>query len=131
MKHTHSLVVEDSPLTPFLKKLTVYTSGGPFLDGYILTIIGMALLQLEPQLHLDTFWTGLIGAAALVGLLVGGIIFGYVTDLTINDTMMISTIITFLGLMVCVVWAPETKGLTLKEASSVALLQINKVPDWK
>ncbi|MDF2874936.1 MAG: ygcS 2, partial [Sporomusa sp.] len=27
--------VEDSPLTPFLKRLTVYTSGGPFLDGYI------------------------------------------------------------------------------------------------
>jgi putative MFS transporter len=77
-----SLVVEDSPLTPFLKKLTAYTSGGPFLDGYILTIIGMALIQLEPQLHLDTFWTGLIGAAALVGLLAGGAIFGYVTDLT-------------------------------------------------
>lgn len=82
MKKAQSLVVEDSPLTPFLKKLTVYTSGGPFLDGYILTIIGMALLQLGPQLHLDTFWTGLIGAAALVGLLVGGAIFGYVTDLT-------------------------------------------------
>ena len=76
-----SLVVEDSPLTPFLKKLTVYTSGGPFLDGYILTIIGMALLQLTPQLQLDTFWTGMIGTAALIGLLVGGAIFGYVTDL--------------------------------------------------
>ncbi len=83
MKHTYqSLVVEDSPLTPFLKRLTIYTSGGPFLDGYILTIIGMALLQLEPQLHLDTFWTGMIGAAALIGLLVGGALFGYVTDLT-------------------------------------------------
>ncbi|WP_371381288.1 MFS transporter [Sporomusa aerivorans] len=77
-----SLAVEDSPLTPFLKRLTAYTSGGPFLDGYILTIIGMALLQLEPQLRLDAFWTGLIGAAALIGLLVGGAIFGYVTDLT-------------------------------------------------
>lgn len=81
-KAAQSLVVENSPLTPFLKKLTAYTSGGPFLDGYILTIIGMALLQLEPQLQLDTFWTGLIGAAALVGLLIGGAIFGYVTDLT-------------------------------------------------
>lgn len=81
-KTAQSFVVEDSPLTPFLKKLTAYTSGGPFLDGYILTIIGMALLQLEPWLQLDTFWTGLIGAAALVGLLAGGAIFGYVTDLT-------------------------------------------------
>ncbi|SMC33524.1 MFS transporter [Sporomusa malonica] len=78
----HSPCIEDSPLTPFLRKLTVYTSGGPFLDGYILTIIGMALLQLEPELQLDALWTGMIGAAALIGLLVGGAIFGYVTDLT-------------------------------------------------
>jgi len=82
-----SLGIEDSPLTPFLKKLTIYTSGGPFLDGYILTIIGMALLQLEPQLQLDTFWTAMIGAAALIGLLVGGAIFGYVTDLIGRQVM--------------------------------------------
>ncbi|QDR79418.1 MFS transporter [Sporomusa termitida] len=81
-KTTHLPGVEDSPLTPFLKKLAVYTSGGPFLDGYILTIIGMALLQLQPELQLDSFWTGMIGAAALIGLLVGGAVFGYVTDLT-------------------------------------------------
>ena len=50
--------VEDSALTPFLKRLTVYSSGGPFLDGYVLVIIGIALIQLEPQLGLDAFWTG-------------------------------------------------------------------------
>src|SRR5579863_9608822 len=74
-------IVEESPLTPFLKRLTLYSSGGPFLDGYILVIIGIALMQLGPQLKLDNFWKGLIGASALVGLLVGGAVFGYVTDL--------------------------------------------------
>jgi putative MFS transporter len=73
--------VEESPLTPFLKRLTLYSSGGPFLDGYILVIIGIALMQLGPQLRLDTFWKGLVGASALVGVLVGGAVFGYVTDL--------------------------------------------------
>lgn len=73
--------VEDSPFTPFLMKLTVYSSGGPFLDGYILVIIGIALMQLGPELQLDTFWTGMIGAAALAGLFLGGAVFGYVTDL--------------------------------------------------
>jgi Sugar phosphate permease len=73
--------VEDSPFTPFLMKLSVYSSGGPFLDGYILVIIGIALIQLGPALQLDTFWTGMIGAAALVGLFLGGAVFGYVTDL--------------------------------------------------
>jgi len=74
-------VVEEAALTPFLKRLTLYSSGGPFLDGYILVIIGIALIQLGPQLSLGDVWTGLIGAAALVGLLLGGIVFGYVTDL--------------------------------------------------
>ena len=73
--------VEESPFTPFLMKLTAYSSGGPFLDGYILVIIGIALIQLGPALQLDTFWTGMIGAAALAGLFLGGAVFGYVTDL--------------------------------------------------
>jgi len=73
--------VEESPLTPFLKRLTLYSSGGPFLDGYILVIIGIALIQLGPQLRLNNFWEGLVGASALVGLLVGGAAFGFVTDL--------------------------------------------------
>lgn len=77
----HPSLVEESPLTPFLKRLTLYSSGGPFLDGYVLVIIGIALIQLDPQLKLDNFWEGLIGASALVGVLVGGAAFGYVTDL--------------------------------------------------
>jgi MFS transporter, putative metabolite transport protein len=73
--------IEDSTFTPFLRKMTIFSSGGPFLDGYILVIIGVALVQLGPQLHLSTFQSALIGASALAGLFVGGAIFGYVTDL--------------------------------------------------
>jgi putative MFS transporter len=74
-------LVEESNFTPFLKRLTLYASGGPFLDGYILVIIGIALVQLDPQLKLGSFWEGLVGASALVGLMVGGASLGYVTDL--------------------------------------------------
>lgn len=79
--------VEDSPLTPYLKKMILFASGGPFLDGYILVIVGVALTQLGPQLQLDAFWTGLIGAAALVGLFIGTSVFGYVTDLVGRQVM--------------------------------------------
>lgn len=72
---------EDIEFTPFLKKLTLFSGGGCFLDGYIMVIIGLALTQLGPHLHLNVFWTGLIGASGLAGLFVGGLIFGYVTDL--------------------------------------------------
>lgn len=79
--------LEDVEFNPFLKKLIIFASGGPFLDGYIMVIIGLALTQLGPHLNLDVFWTGLIGASALAGLFVGGLIFGYVTDLVGRQLM--------------------------------------------
>ncbi|MBM7646014.1 putative MFS transporter [Scopulibacillus daqui] len=71
--------VEDAGFTSFHKRLTIYSSGGPFLDGYILSIIGMALTQITPQLHLNAMWSGLIGASALLGIFIGGFL-GYLTD---------------------------------------------------
>ena len=58
----------------------LWGSGGPFLDGYVLVIIGVALEQLTPLLHLDAEWIGLLGAATLVGLFVGTSLFGYISD---------------------------------------------------
>ena len=80
-------IMEDSPFTSFHKRLTVYASGGPFLDGYILSIIGIALTQLTPQLHLNALWSGLIGASALAGIFIGGLILGYLTDLVGRQVM--------------------------------------------
>ncbi|MFC7394637.1 MFS transporter [Scopulibacillus cellulosilyticus] len=71
--------VEDAGFTPFHARLTLYSSGGPFLDGYILSIIGIALTQITPQLHLNAVWSGLIGASALLGIFIGGFC-GYLTD---------------------------------------------------
>lgn len=68
MNNSKSLL-EDTHITPFLKKLTVFCSGGSFLDGYILVIIGAALVQLGPQLHLNAYWTGLIGAVSILSIL--------------------------------------------------------------
>ncbi|MCI1750035.1 MAG: sugar porter family MFS transporter [Megasphaera cerevisiae] len=64
----------------FLKKLTVYCGGSSLLDGYILGVIGPALVHLGPILSLNSVWTGAIGAASLIGILVGGPIFGYLSD---------------------------------------------------
>lgn len=58
----------------------LWGSGGPFLDGYVLVIIGVALEQLTPLLHLDAEWIGLLGAATLAGLFIGTSLFGYISD---------------------------------------------------
>lgn len=84
---TLSKSMEDSPLTPFLKKLILFGSGGPFLDGYVLVIVGVALAQLGPHLQLTSAWTGAIGAAALAGIFVGTMFFGWVTDIVGRQLM--------------------------------------------
>jgi putative MFS transporter len=75
------LAVEKSrEFRSFLNRLTIYCGGTNFLDGYILAAIGPALVHLEPILQLNSFWRGAIGAAALMGILIGGPIFGYLSD---------------------------------------------------
>ncbi|MET3923085.1 MFS transporter [Arthrobacter sp. UYEF20] len=72
--------LEDGSLTPFHRKLTVYSSGGPFLDGYIMSIIGVAMLQISDYMHLSVVWEGVIGASALVGIFLGGFVGGWLSD---------------------------------------------------
>ena len=75
-----AITLEEAPLNRFHKRLAVYSAGGPFLDGYILSIIGVALIQITPALHLSTSGQGLVGAATLVGMFVGGFVGGVLTD---------------------------------------------------
>ncbi len=72
---------EDLALTPFVRKVTFFSSGGAFLDGYVLSIIGVALVQLTLVLNLDAAWTAIIGTAAFAGIFAGTILGGYLTDI--------------------------------------------------
>jgi putative MFS transporter len=75
-----SHLIDDSPLTRYHKRLIVACSGGPFLDGFLLSIIGVALAGANADLGLDALTLGLAGAVSLIGLFVGSLIFGPVTD---------------------------------------------------
>lgn len=81
--------IDNARWTPFLKRVTFFSSGGSFLDGYVLAIIGVALTQLSPMLNLSTSWTAAIGAAALAGIFLGTLLGGYVTDLLGRRVMFI------------------------------------------
>ncbi|MFC9358119.1 MFS transporter [Rhodococcus sp. NPDC057014] len=86
-------LIDDAPLTSFHKKLTAFSSGGPFIDGFALSIIGVALITLEPAMDLSATEIGLIGAASLVGIFVGGGVFGYVTDKIGRHVMYIADLV--------------------------------------
>ncbi|MGP3989201.1 MFS transporter [Streptomyces sp. 3N207] len=72
--------LDDAPVTPFHRRLVAVAMGGPFCDGYLLGVMGVALSLITPALKLDTLWSGLIAASVLVGVFLGGAIFGPITD---------------------------------------------------
>jgi putative MFS transporter len=73
--------LDDAPFSAFHRRIAIYSCGGPFCDGYILGIIAAALGPLSSEIGLTAGWQGIVGAAALVGMFVGGLVFGYLTDL--------------------------------------------------
>jgi putative MFS transporter len=75
-----SHALDDASLSPFHKRLAILSSGGPFLDGYILSIIGVAMIQITPELDMSASEQGLVGAAALIGIFFGAFLGGWLTD---------------------------------------------------
>lgn len=73
-------LIDDAPLTSFHKKLTAYTSGGPFIDGYAIAIIGFTWSSMSTAMPISTGDKGLIAAAVLIGIFIGGPVFGWLTD---------------------------------------------------
>lgn len=81
--------IDDVRMTPFLRKVAVFSSGGSFLDGYVLSLIGVALTQIKPSLELDALWVALISLSVMVGILIGTVVGGYATDRIGRRTMFI------------------------------------------
>lgn len=80
MSNNYKTSLEDAPLNSFHRKLAIYSSGAPFLDGYILSIIGVVMVQLSQALQLTTLEEGMVAAASLVGMFFGGFVGGLFTD---------------------------------------------------
>lgn len=93
VKRSAKKTLDDVAMTPFLRKITFFSSGGSFLDGYVLSLIGVALTQITPQFGLTDAWSAAIGASVLLGIFFGTIIGGYLTDLVGRRTMFIIDII--------------------------------------
>ncbi|MFW0795904.1 MFS transporter [Gordonia sp. CPCC 205515] len=64
----------------FLIRLTGVVSGGMFLDGYILGIIGTVIGAIQTDLSMSVFAEGAVASAALIGIFIGGPLGGWLTD---------------------------------------------------
>ncbi|HVX46804.1 MAG TPA: MFS transporter [Mycobacteriales bacterium] len=66
----------------FLRRLTIATGGGMFIDGFVFASFAAALAgkAMSNDLGIGSIWEGLISASTLIGTFFGGIFLGYVTD---------------------------------------------------
>jgi Sugar (and other) transporter. len=72
--------MDDVPLNRFHLKIAGLTFGAHFTDGYVLGVIGFALSQIRPQMALTPFQEGMLGSSALLGLFLGSLILGWISD---------------------------------------------------
>ena len=89
-------------MTFFHWRLLFQSAGGPFLDGWLLSIIGVALIGMTPALGLSGTDLSLAGAAALIGIFFGGLVFGRMTDIIGRQLMYtIDLIVLVVGSVLC------------------------------
>ncbi|MFJ4345317.1 MFS transporter [Pseudomonas sp. NPDC089401] len=77
---SNNVSLEDVPFNRFHRLLSLRSSGGSFVDGYVLSIIGIAMPFLVPALAIDSLWESLIAVSALIGIFLGGFVGGSLTD---------------------------------------------------
>lgn len=72
--------LDEAPFKPIHLLATICVLGGAYVDGYILGIIGPGLVMGQSELQLGPLSQGLIASSALIGVFVGGLIFGSLAD---------------------------------------------------
>ncbi len=74
------VLLDDIPLNRFHVKIAGLTFGAHLTEGYALGTVGYALASLNRQMPLDSFWMGAIGSSALIGIFLGSLLFGWLSD---------------------------------------------------
>ncbi|GAB3587064.1 MFS transporter [Calidifontibacter terrae] len=110
---TESGLIDDAPLTAFHKKLTLYSSGGPFIDGFAIAIIGFTWPTMQKSFSVSSGDKGLIAAAVLIGIFVGGGLFGWITDKVGRHVMYIVDLLALAVFSIATFFATEVWHLVL------------------
>lgn len=77
---TKESVIDNTNLSKFHMKMTIASTAGQLCDGYLLGIIAPALPLFAAANLITPTLLGMIGAATLLGVFLGALIFGRLTD---------------------------------------------------
>jgi putative MFS transporter len=61
-------------------RILLYTLLGHFTGGYLIGVVSLALPSITTEMNMSAFWQGMIGSAPLMGILLGSIIWGRLSD---------------------------------------------------
>ncbi|QIS12946.1 MFS transporter [Nocardia arthritidis] len=93
-------VLDSTDLTAFHRRVTVLSAAGMFLDGYDITVIAVALPTVTKQWHLSSLMSGALTASAVIGMFVGALVFGRLTDRLGRKKMYLVNLIGFVAFAV-------------------------------
>ncbi|MGC6083977.1 MFS transporter [Enterobacter hormaechei] len=108
-----AISIEDVPINRFHQILTAKSCGGAFVDGYVLSIIGVALPQISFALGLSTLWQSLIAMSALFGVFFGGFLGGVLTSRLGRKIVFFIGPIIFLICSIAQVWSDSGMSLAI------------------
>lgn len=93
----------------FLTRLTTVTAGGMFIDGYVFAVIGvtLALRTFHDELGITPFWSGMISSSTLIGIFIGGLVFGWLTDKFGRRPLFVADLIAFAGAAILLFFVQE------------------------
>lgn len=80
MENSNMYTLETVPVRKFHIRVLSYTIGGSLTDGYILGMIQFALIAFTEDIGITSVWQGLITSSPLMGVFVGCLIFGRLSD---------------------------------------------------
>ncbi|EFH84822.1 MFS transporter [Ktedonobacter racemifer] len=115
METKTSHIAESRLLTKSVGFIAFVSAMGAFLDGYDNLVIGAVLLLLQPAWKLTAPQLGLISSAAFLGMALGGLIFGRLTDKIGRQTSFILDLSLFV-----------IGGLVSAFASNISILLIGR-----
>jgi len=94
VRHQPTLRIDDAPMNAFHLRVCCYTTGGYFCDGYILGSIGLVLpLIAGPMGSARSGWPA--RRLALVGIFLGALIFGPLTDRIGRQKILVFDLVVF------------------------------------
>lgn len=105
------LSIDDAPWSRFLLWTFSYTCGGMFLDGYIFGATSVAMGMARTDLHLSSWWFGLVTGAVLAGVFFGSAIVGWFADRFGRQKVFAYDLLLFLVACIVQLWVNDQATL--------------------